>query len=511
MTITLTPDLIKGFSAAILALKYDEPKPIPDFHMEMWGLCCSDYPKVAIAAPRYHAKSTAITFAYVLANILFRNARHILILSANEELASQFLNQIKTALIENEVIIDRFQVKTLLKEAETEVIVEFKDGHKARILAKGAGQRMRGLLWDHVRPDLVVVDDIEDDELVLNQDRREKFKRWFYAAVMPLIKSGGKMRIVGTIVHQDSLLEGLMPKISGEGSEKTVITPLKTYSLEKNPTWNSVKYRAHDTSSPLTATTWLWEENKQKPLMEYADYKDHFLLDLYSQEYLNEPLDESTAYFKSDWFKESHQTEEWVKRSKRYYAAIDFAVSQADRANYSAICVAALDDTNRLEIVHARRGRWDSKEIMDHMFEVHKRYQPDLFVVEKGTIEKSLGPFLQSESRQRGVYMNLYPLAPTKDKQSRARAIQGRMRMGDVYFDKSNDWYSDFHEELRRFPRGKNDDFVDAFSWIGLALDSMQTAPTKEELRSEWLEEEKFERDKAWQEIGHGVNPVTHY
>lgn len=43
---------IDGFTRGLLAARYDNPKPIPSFHKEMWKLCCSGSPKVAIAAPR---------------------------------------------------------------------------------------------------------------------------------------------------------------------------------------------------------------------------------------------------------------------------------------------------------------------------------------------------------------------------------------------------------------------------------------------------------------------------
>ena len=61
MDTTIDAEVIEGFTVSHLAAKYDQPKPIPKFHLEMWDLSCSDEPKVAIAAPRKHAKSTAIT------------------------------------------------------------------------------------------------------------------------------------------------------------------------------------------------------------------------------------------------------------------------------------------------------------------------------------------------------------------------------------------------------------------------------------------------------------------
>ena len=69
-----------------------------------------------------------------------------------------------------------------LKDTETDIIVQFTDGHTFRIIAKGAEQKLRGLLWNGSRPDIIICDDMENDELVLNKDRREKMRRWFYSA-----------------------------------------------------------------------------------------------------------------------------------------------------------------------------------------------------------------------------------------------------------------------------------------------------------------------------------------
>ena len=71
------------------------------------------------------------------------------------------------------------------------------------------------------RPGLIVGDDMENDEIVMNRDRRLKFKRWFYGALLPALSDKGKIRLVGTILHLDSLLENLMPK------DDAIKTPLK--------------------------------------------------------------------------------------------------------------------------------------------------------------------------------------------------------------------------------------------------------------------------------------------
>jgi hypothetical protein len=55
------------------------------------------------------------------------------------------------------------------------------------------------------------------------------------------------------------------------------------------------------------------------------------------------------------------------------------------------------------------------------------------------------------------------------------------MRAGAVRFDKNADWYQGLEDEMIRFPRDRHDDQVDAMAYLGLIIDKMSNAPTKEE------------------------------
>jgi hypothetical protein len=59
------------------------------------------------------------------------------------------------------------------------------------------------------------------------------------------------------------------------------------------------------------------------------------------------------------------------------------------------------------------------------------------------------------------------------------------MRSGACKFDKDAEWYSDFEEELIKFPRDRHDDQVDAWAYLGLMIDRMWEAPTEAELEEE--------------------------
>lgn len=487
----LSADLIKGFVGSVLASRFDESTVSPQFHYELWQEACSPNKFVAIAAPRGHAKSTAGTLAYGLCSLLFRESKFLLIVSDTESQASMFLNAIKTELSENEAIGELFQLKkndknqvVFDKDAETDVIVTMQDGHKFRIVAKGAEQKLRGLLWNGTRPDLVIVDDLENDELVMNKDRRTKLRRWFFAALVPAMSRRGKLRYWGTILHMDALLESFMPR---DYAKDTVHDGLRTYSTRPRLMWRAVKYKAHNPDFSLI----LWKErfNKEFFLERKEEFARQGIPDVYSQEYLNVPLDESVAFFKRNDLLEIKEDDR--KKKLTYYITGDLAISEKETADYSVFMVAGVDENRIVHVVNIVRGRMDGKEIVDTILSMHRVYQPLAIGIEEMQVSKAIGPFLREEMMAQNTFPMLIPMKHMgKDKQSRARSIQARVRAKTVKFAKGEDWYPDFEDELLKFPRAKHDDQVDAFSYLGLLLDKLIEAPTQEEEEEEEYQDE---------------------
>ena len=476
----LTAEVVEGFVGSVLAKRFDQPAPIPPCHREWWELCTSKHPFVAIAAPRGFAKSTAITHSYTLACLLFRERGFVLLISGTEAQSILFLNDLKNELKDNTSIHQLFGIPRFIKDAETDIIVEMADGHKFRIMAKGSEQSLRGAKWMNKRPDLIICDDIEEDEQVMNKDRREKFRRWFFGALIPSRSDNGIIRVVGTILHMDSMLERLMPEFQLQTKRKHLflkIEPLKTWT-DQVTGWKSVKYRAHDDVFEHL----LWPEKKGEEELRSirANYVAQGLPEVYSQEYLNIPIDESVAFFKKGEFIDRSLEEQ--KKLLRYYIASDLAISEKDRADYSAFVVGGLDENGVLHITNVIRERMDARDIVETIFALEKHYKPEVFAIEKGQIEKAIGPFLNEEMPKRNIWPVILPLTPSVDKWNRARSIQGRMRARAVRFDKDADWYQTFEDELTRFPRDKHDDQVDAFAYLGLILDKMVEAPTEQEI-----------------------------
>ena len=77
-----------------------------------------------------------------------------------------------------------------------------------KVQVAGSGKKLRGLRHGPYRPDLAVLDDIENDEQVRNPEQRDKLDNWLKKTVLPLGGAGSKFDVVyiGTILHHDSVL-----------------------------------------------------------------------------------------------------------------------------------------------------------------------------------------------------------------------------------------------------------------------------------------------------------------
>ena len=351
----------------------------------------------------------------------------MIVISTNEELAIEHLGDIARELVENEDLITEFRIKGLLTSSKTEIIVEMHDGHQFRILARGSGQKMRGRKWRGKRPGLIVCDDLEDDEQVENKERRDKFRRWFFRAVKPALRRGGKLRIHGTILNEDSLLARLI----------------------KDPEWHTLFYKAHASFDNFDDILWPDQFSASDLRSIRQGFIEQFDSSGYSQEYLNDPFDNTEAYLRKKDFLPMEAED--FQSEKKMAVGVDFAISKKDKANRTSMTVGGLCSQNLLHFTDEHVGRWDSAEIMEEMFKIQQTHDPYCFFVEDGVIWKAIEPILNKEMQIRNLFLNCIPLSPMRDKATKGRSWQKRMKAGACRFDKESHWYAGFEGEVLRF------------------------------------------------------------
>ncbi|MDE2097560.1 MAG: hypothetical protein KGL39_09965 [Patescibacteria group bacterium] len=485
MTVQFSADLIESFSGTFLSPLYDEAKPTPEMHREGWRLYCSPAKLAAIAAPREHAKSTAFTHDYILAALLFRQDEYAVLVSSNEEMAIEHLGDIATVLRENEDVIRHFHIKRFLVDAKTDIIIECEDGHQFRLIARGSGQKMRGRKWRGKRPGLILCDDLEDDEQVESAERRTKFRRWFFRALKPALRDGGKLRIHGTILHEDSLLSRLM-------SDKT---------------WKTLFYRAHAGFDDFSDILWpeKFPESRLREIRQsFIEQQD---ASGYSQEYLNDPFDNNEAYIRKDDMLSMKADDHDLPM--KIVAGCDFAVSKREKSDRTSFTVVGRGIDRNTYFRDQYVGRWDTVEWIDVLFDIQEKWSPDVFFVEDGVIWKSIAPMLYKEMQARDIWLNCYPILPVKDKATRGRAYQKRSRAGTCRYPKEAEWYPGFELEVLRFT-GRGDAIRDdQFDSSAIALRGLDLLADMEEgdQYAEEIEENLEDSSLSFS----GMSPITGY
>ena len=183
----------------------------PYFH---WILISEAYDNkyTAIQAPRGSAKSTLLSFLKLTHRIAFKQKRFIIIVQNTYRKAVGTLENIKDEVRWNSLFGGDFGI-TLEKDAEGDTIFRSRDGFRTRVLCKGVEQigSVRGEKFGAYRPDYILGDDMEDDEMVKSPERRQALRELFDNALIP----AGDVKeldvdIVGTILHDDALMAHLV-------------------------------------------------------------------------------------------------------------------------------------------------------------------------------------------------------------------------------------------------------------------------------------------------------------
>lgn len=191
-----------------------------DFHEEWESLTELRDQAVFVAAPREHAKSTFFTFGVVLRNICFALRHFQLIISDTNDQATGFTIPIRAELEQNQRIIHDFG--NLTSPIGRRTILWKKNDlattNNVRVLARGRGEKVRGLKFRQWRPDFAVVDDFENDENVENPELVKKGMRWLKRAVIGSMGKGFTFLMIGNLFHPKSVLAQFMTEKDEDGS-----------------------------------------------------------------------------------------------------------------------------------------------------------------------------------------------------------------------------------------------------------------------------------------------------
>ncbi len=443
----------------------------------------------AIAAPRGHAKSTTFTFKDSLHAALYVYKHYILILSDSTEQAEAFLEDIKTELEDNAYIIEDFGH---LKGDSTWKTGTIKATNGVKIDAIGSGKKIRGRKNRSWRPDLIVLDDIENDENVATPEQRRKLKSWFDKAVLKAGDTYTDVMYVGTILHYDSLLAGKL----------------------QNPGFKSRKYRAviSDSDHPELWEAWekiytnlfndqheadaeaFFEANKEEMLegtqvLWEAKLPYYKLMKMkvdegtasFNSELQNDPIDPDNADFNEEWFVYYEDGEVDFKQPKYLFiGGNDPSLGKNAKADTSSIITLALDtEIGYKYIVYADIAKRNPDKIIEDIFDTDKRLRLEYgkgyysFGVEDVQFQYYFKQVMAQKSAERGIYLPIEGITSTSNKVLRIRSLQPEVKNGYIRFQQRQ---KSLLQQMKEFPMGKNDDGPDGLHMAVLMANRVKAA-----------------------------------
>ena len=461
-------------------------------HKEIHAAIDSGKRKVVIASPRGIGKTSTMIYGLASKHILFNNKKFIIYLSNSADNAMIQTDSLKHELLSNQEVRRMFgSIKTKPVGQEYEEQFSKKawvTSGGTLILPRGSGQQIRGLLYHGHRPDLILIDDLEDKKEITNDKIRASNKEWFYSDVMKCISrydEDYQFIYLDTLKHEDALLQNLLDSDDW-------------YSIHQ-----SVCDDDYNSYAPAFMTT---EEIKE----EVEQHRKDGTLDIFYREMRNIPIAHETATFKPDYFKYYNeginqltipQNEKDTKESKVEIrnlvnvVIIDPAKEPQIHNADTAIVGIGIDRSSRKIFVRdVVSDKLYPDQIYRKAFQMVTRLRALILAVEVTSLHQFISQPIENEMRVQNVFAQYHELKAHGHKEDRVAALAPLYRQGYIYHNKT--CCTKLESQLMMFPRSKLWDIMDALAYIIPLMDdfAFYFDPSFEDPLEDEFEELQFEK-----------------
>lgn len=426
-------------------------------------------PRLMLFMPPRHGKSTLASVAFPAWHLGRHPDHEFISCSYSGSLAMNFSRKVRQ-LLREPVYKNVFEKSRLDKDSQS--VESWQTTQGGGYVAAGVGGGITGK-----GANILVIDDpVKNREDAESENNREATWDWYTSTAYTRLSPGGGILVILTRWHDDDLA-GKLLRHAEEGADQWEVIKYPAIA-EEDEKYRKVGESLHPERYNVDALEQIrkaigprdWSAlYQQNPVSDEGDY--------FSREMIR--------YFDYDEIDTSHLN---------FYCAWDLAIGQRDRNDYSVGIVVGVDEYDTLYVVDVVRGKYDGFELVEQILDLYETWRPSIVGIERGHIEMALGPFLQKRTRERGLNEAYFKdlKVGKRDKEARARAIQGRMQQGMVYFPKDAIWTGPMVAELLRFPNGTHDDQVDALAWIGLMMTEFATFYERPEQVSSWRDKLKY-------------------
>ncbi|MBF0423845.1 MAG: phage terminase large subunit [Magnetococcales bacterium] len=418
--------------------------------------------RLAIAAPRGEAKSTIVSLTYVLWCALTSRRHYICLVMDTFEQAAIMLETVKAELEVNPRLVMDFPTLSGVGDVWKEGVILTKNNVK--IQAFGSGKRMRGSRHGPYRPDLVVLDDIENDENVRSPAQRNKLEEWLDRTVLSLgpTDDSGDVIFIGTVLHYDSVLARKVTRPLWQSRTFRAITQWPE-RMDLWDRWEELLLNVGEAE----ADAWFGDHHAEmnqgavvswpsaRPIVSLMKKRARDGHQAFDSEQQNDPINKQDAHFAAIQF--------WVERKPewQFFGACDPSLGRGDPC---AILVGGFDrKTGILDVVEAIISRMLPDRIIEEIIRLQRQYRCLSWAIETVQFQEFLKSELVKRSAARGVPVPARAVKPSVQKEMRIESLQPHVANGLIRVHQSQ---HTLLQQLRHWPKADHDDGPDALEML---------------------------------------------
>lgn len=418
----------------------DDVEPAP-FHKDWSDILLRGIGNFAVEAFRESAKTQIVIRANLLHALTYpqENRSYLIIICATQRTASKKLLEVSREYLSNPAM--HKLMKNVRENSGLAFEVEYDGAPTVRLEAYGKGAAVRGLSWGAKRPDLVIIDDPQDEADANSETITENDWDWFLSDIYFLGQTS-RIFIIGNNLGERCIMEQIMRNAS---QLKFVVNKIPILTKDNEAAWPS--------KWPLEAI--------EKERREFSKFGK---IDLWFRNKMCECISPSSQKFKKEYFQYYDKPPD--SRELNIYTMVDLAISQKPNADYSAIVTVGINSAGHLFVLDIEYGRYDPSTTIDAIFSAVQKWKPLNVGIEAVAYQTAMQHFLEQEMPQRGIFFRISPLKAEKKKELRIDTLQPRFAIKTVWFKSGAVWLPELEAELLAYPHGAHDDIIDALAYI---------------------------------------------
>ncbi|MCQ2250022.1 MAG: hypothetical protein MJZ66_02815 [Bacteroidales bacterium] len=356
--------------------------------------------------PRGHAKSVYMDVIVPMWLICQekRLLNVMILVGKSEDNAATLLGDLQAELQYNARYIHDFGTKYNAGDWQDGQFVTQDD---MAFFALGRGQSPRGLRHKQYRPDYIVIDDIDDDQMCRNDQRVNECAKTIKSELFGCFGAGGgRFIMVGNLIAKNSVLQKLMD------TKGVSVSKVNIMDSKGVPAWPEY-----------------WKPERIAEMQQFMGYRE------FQKEYMNNPVTEG-AVFKADWIKWK-QCENWRKYDQ-IVAYCDPSFKGTEKSDFKAVKVWG-KIKSELHCLKAFCRQCTIGELVRWFYDLHESIPqgtPIDYFIEANMLQDMILDEFTAEGERRGYQLPIRGDKRKKpDKFQRVEAVSALWERGFVWYD----------------------------------------------------------------------------